>query len=311
MKIIKGSKKLKETDLKNLVITLGNFDGVHLGHQKILKKTIQRAKAIGGKSAVYTLNPHPLNILRPEQEPLKITTFEEKVQIIESMGIDCLICDRFTKRLSEKSPEEFIKTIIWDRIHPREIIIGHDYAFGKNRKGAVELLKKKQEEFNYRVHVVSDITIKNIPVRSTTIRNLITSGKVSLAQKLLGTHYCLSGKVIHGKHRKIGFPTANLSHIKDLIPKKGIYAIRIETPYGKFKGVVNIGVNPTFGKNRLSVEAHIFNFNHKLYGREATIFFVKRIRDEIKFGDSKTLVAQIKKDIEIAKKILEKSRIWG
>jgi riboflavin kinase/FMN adenylyltransferase len=310
MQIIKGSRNLKGIDLKNPVITLGNFDGVHLGHQKILKKTIQQAKAISGMSAVYTFNPHPLNVLQPEQEPLKITTFEEKVQIIESIGIDYLICDRFTKRFSEKSPEEFIKTIIWDRIHPREIIVGHDYAFGKNRKGAIELLKKMGEEFHYRIHVVSDITIKNIPVRSTTIRNLIASGKVSLAQKLLGRHYSLSGKIVHGKHRKIGFPTANLSHIKDLIPKDGVYAIRIATPYGKFDGVINIGFNPTFEVNKLCIEAHIFDFNKNLFGKEITIFFVKRIRDEKKFKDAKSLAGQIDKDIEFAKKVLEKNKIY-
>lgn len=306
MEIVKGSKKFKQIGVKNPVITLGNFDGVHIGHQKILNETIQRSRAIDGLSVVYTFNPHPLNVLQPVQEPLKITTFEEKAHIIEEIGIDYLICENFTKHFAEKSPEEFIKEIIFNRIRPREIIIGHDYAFGKNRKGSIKLLQKMGKTFHYCVHVMRDMTIKNIPVRSTTIRNLITAGKVSLAQKLLGRDYSLTGKVIHGRQRRIGFPTANLSYIKDLVPKNGIYAIRIATSYGNFNGVVNIGFNPTFDGNRLSIEAHIFDFDKNLYGKEVTLFFVKRIRDEKKFKDVQSLARQIEKDISFAKKILEK-----
>lgn len=304
MQIVKGSRNLKNIDLPNPVITLGNFDGVHLGHQIILKKAVQRAKAIGGVSVVYTFNPHPLNVLRPEDEPLKITTFEEKAKLIEDVGIDYLIRENFTKRFSRRSPEDFIKTIIRARIHLREIVIGQDYAFGKSRKGTITLLQKMGTQLDFKVHVINDIKIKNIPVRSTTIRNLISAGKVSLAQKLLGKYYSLSGLVIHGKRRKIGFPTANLSHIKDLVPKNGIYAIYILTPYGKFKGIVNIGYNPTFEDSKISIEAHIFNFNKNLYGAQVALFFVKRIRDEKKFKDAKSLAGQIEKDIVFTKKIL-------
>jgi riboflavin kinase/FMN adenylyltransferase len=307
MLIIKGSIKLKEIDLVNPVITLGNFDGVHLGHQKILRKTIQRAKEIGGVSAVYTFQPHPLNVLKPSHEPLKLTTFEERVSLIENFGINYLICEKFTRRFSEKSPEEFIKTIIYDRIHPMEIVIGIDYAFGKNRKGSIELLKNMGEKYHYRVHVVGDMRIKNIPVRSTTIRNLISSGKVSLAQKLMSRHYSLTGKVIHGQQRKIGFPTANMKpDSKALIPENGVYAILVSTPFGRYNGIVNIGCNPTFDCKKLSIEAHIFNFNKILYGSAITIFFVKRIRGEKKFKDSQSLAEQIQKDIVFAKNILSK-----
>jgi riboflavin kinase/FMN adenylyltransferase len=309
MQIIKGSRKLiKKIVLKNPVVTLGNFDGVHRGHQRILQKVIQRAKAVEGISAVYTFNPHPLEVLKPEQAPLKITTFEEKANLIDYIGIDYLITETFTKRFSEQSPEEFVKTIICDRMHPREIVIGHDYAFGKNRQGAVELLKKMGQAFHFRVHVVSDIKIKNIPVRSTTLRNLISSGKVSLAQKLMGRPYCLTGKVVHGKQRKIGFPTANLNPAKRvLLPGNGVYAICAATPYGKFNGVVSIGYNPTFEGKKRTIEAHMFNLNKNLYGKEITIYWIKRIRSEKKFPDAETLAAQIEKDIAFAKKILNKT----
>jgi len=292
--------------LKNPVITIGNFDGVHLGHQKILKKTIQRARALDGVAVVYTFHPHPLKIVRPEAEPLRITTLEEKVRLIEGVGIDYLICENFTRQFAAQPPEEFIKNIIVDRIHPREIIIGHDYAFGKNRKGSIDLLRKMGEIFHFKVQVIDNITIKNIPVRSTTIRRLITLGKVSLADKLLGRPYTLSGKVLHGKQRRIGFPTANLSPGKNLIPKNGVYAIRAQTPHGVFNGIVNVGYNPTFDNDRLTIEAHLFNFCGDLYGRDITIYFIKRVRGEKKFSDVPALAKQIERDIAFTKRFLEK-----
>jgi riboflavin kinase/FMN adenylyltransferase len=306
MQILKSSREAKALGLKNPVITIGNFDGVHLGHQKILKKTIQRARALNGVSAVYTFHPHPLKIVRPEAEPLPITTFEEKVRLIEAMGIDCLICENFNRQFAEQPPEEFIKNIIVDRIHPREIIIGHDYAFGKNRKGSIDLLQKMGEIFHFKVQVIDNITIKNIPVRSTTVRRLITLGKVSLADKLLGRPYSLSGRVQHGRHRRIGFPTANLSPGTSLIPKNGVYAIRTQTPFGVFNGIVNVGHNPTFDNDRLTIEAHLFNFNRNLYGRDITIQFIKRVRGEKKFSDVSALVKQIERDIAFTKRFLEK-----
>ena len=305
MQILKGSREAKSLGLKNPVITIGNFDGVHLGHQKILKKTIQRARALGGVAVVYTFHPHPLKVVRPEAEPQSISTFEEKVRLIDGLGIDFLICENFTRQFAEQPPEEFIKNIIVDRIHPREIIIGHDYAFGKNRKGSIELLQKMGDIFHFKVQVIDNITIKNIPVRSTTVRRLITLGKVSLADKLLGRPYSLSGRVVHGKQRRIGFPTANLSPGKNLIPKNGVYAIRAQTPHGVFHGIVNVGYNPTFDNDRLAIEAHLFNFSGDLYGRDITILFIKRVRGEKKFSDVPALVKQIERDIAFTKRFLE------
>ena len=304
MQIINGSAKVRALGIPNPVITIGNFDGVHLGHQKILKKTIQRAQALGVPALVYTFNPHPLQVLRPDDAPPSITTFEEKVHIIERLGIDYLVCEHFTRQYAEQPPEEFIKNIICDRIHPQEIVIGHDYAFGKNRKGSIELLHKMGDIFHFKVLVIDNITIKNIPVRSTTVRRLITLGKVSLAEKLLGRPYCLSGKVVHGKQRRIGFPTANLSPRKNLVPKNGVYAIKANTPQGMFKGVVNIGYNPTFAGTRLTIEAHLFDFQGDLYGKEIALYFIKRIRGEKKFFEVQQLVRQIERDIAFAKRIL-------
>jgi len=305
MQILKGSREAKSLGLKNPVLTIGNFDGVHLGHQKILKKAIQRARVLDGVSVVYTFHPHPLKIVRPEAEPQSITTFEEKVRLIAGLGIDFLVCENFTRQFAEQPPEEFIKNIIVDRIHPREIIIGHDYAFGKNRKGSIQLLQKMGEIFHFKVQVIDNITIKNIPVRSTTVRRLISLGKVSLAAKLLGRPYSLSGRVVHGKQRHIGFPTANLSPGKNLIPKNGVYAIRAQTPHGVFKGIANVGNNPTFDNDRLTIEAHLFDFNENLYGKDITVAFIKRVRPEKKFSEVPSLVKQIERDITTAKIFLD------
>ncbi len=305
MKTVNGSLNFKRLKTQNPVITLGNFDGVHKGHQKIIKKALQRAHALNGIAAVYTFDPHPLRVVKPDIAPPQITTFAEKAGILEDLGIDYLIKERFTKTFSEKTPEAFMTSVICERIRPCEIIIGHDYAFGKNRKGAVDLLEKIGVDYNFRVHVVSDITTKNIPVRSTTIRQLVTAGKVSLAHKLLGRPYRLTGKVVHGHRRRIGFPTANLTPgSKLLIPENGVYAVRVETQYGMHDGVVNVGINPTFDGTKKTIEAHMFNFNRDLYGKTIAISWYKRIRGEKKFKDTRHLAERIEKDIQFAKKYL-------
>lgn len=304
MKIISGSTAFKKLHIKNCVVTLGNFDGVHRGHRKIIKKAVERARAINGSAVVYTFDPHPLNVLRPEQEPPKITTFEEKAHLISTLGVDYLVCEHFTKLFAQKTPEAFLQDVICRRLQPREIVIGHDYSFGRGRNGSVALLEQVGAQHGFMVHVEPDIRDRNIPVRSTTIRTLITGGKVSLAAKLLGSDYRMSGTVVHGKKRRIGFPTANLSHIKDLVPHNGVYAVLADTPYGIYGGVVNIGFNPTFDGKERTIEAHLFDFNDDLYGRDITLRFVRKIRLERKFDSPEELKRQIGLDIDKAEKIL-------
>jgi len=304
MKIISGSRAFQKLQIKNCVVTLGNFDGVHRGHQKIIRKALARACALGGSSVVYTFDPHPLNVLRPEQEPPKITTFEEKAHLMATLGVDYLVCEHFTKRFAQKAPEEFLQDVICKRLCPSEIVIGHDYSFGKGRNGSVALLEQAGEQQGFSVHVEPDIRDRNIPVRSTTIRNFIIEGRVSLAAKLLGIDYRMSGTVVHGKKRRIGFPTANLSHIKDLVPHNGVYAVLADTPYGSYGGVVNIGFNPTFDEKKRTIEAHLFDFDDDLYGRDITLRFVRKIRLEKKFGSAEELRKQIVLDVDKARRIL-------
>jgi riboflavin kinase/FMN adenylyltransferase len=304
MKIIKGSHKLENLNLKNPVLTIGNFDGLHIGHQLIIKSAVQRAKVIGGVSILYTFNPHPLAVLAPHKTPPTITTFTEKVRLLKKSGVDLLVTERFTKKFADNTPEQFIKDILYQRFHPHEILVGHDYAFGKGRGGTVSLLKKMGRELGFTVWEIRDIRIDDIPVRSTTIRTFISAGKVYEASRLLGRPYRLTGTVRKGKQRGIGFATANLDPDKQLVPPNGIYAIRAETPYGLFDGVVNIGFCPTFGNNARTIEAHLFDFNKTLYGRRIALLFVDRLRGEKKFKDVTSLKLQIEKDIRRAKKIL-------
>jgi riboflavin kinase / FMN adenylyltransferase len=304
MKIIDGSAAFKKLKITNCVITLGNFDGVHRGHQKIIRKAVERARAINGSAVVYTFDPHPLNVLRPEQEPPKITTFEEKAHLISLLGVDYMVREHFTRRFAQKTPEAFLQDVLYRRLQPREIVIGHDYSFGRGRNGSVALLQQAGEQHGFTVHVEPDIRDRSLPVRSTMIRTMIAEGRVSLAAKLLGTDYRMSGTVVHGKKRRIGFPTANLSHIKDLVPHNGVYAVLADTPYGTYGGVVNIGFNPTFDGTKRTIEAHLFDFNEDLYGRDITLRFVRKIRLERKFDSTEELRRQIGLDIDKARKIL-------
>lgn len=308
MKIVTGSRAFQRLGVKNPVVTLGNFDGVHLGHQKILQEAIDCARLINGASVVYTFDPHPLQVLKPEFAPLKLTTRQEQSRRIGNAGIDYLIYERFTPAFARKPAEEFVESILVKRLRPREIVIGYDYAFGKNREGAVPLLVELGKRHDFIVHIIPDIRIKNIPVRSSTLRSLIAGGKVSLAAKLMGRPYCLHGTVVHGKRRRIGFPTANLtpSH-RDLTPGNGVYAVRVDTPVGQFDGIVNIGVTPTFHGEKRTIETHIFDFDADLYGQSISLCFVRRIRGEKKFSGVERLAAQITHDIDRAKTILTNS----
>jgi len=301
MKIYPGTSHVK---LKKAVVTIGNFDGVHLGHQKIFKRVIQRCKKIGGTSVVFTFYPHPLKVLDPKRVPPSLTTFEEKIKLIESIGIEVLIYERFTKRFANQSPLEFIENILHNRVHACEILVGQDYAFGKNREGSVEILKELSKQYNYRLWIIKNVVVDGIPVRSTSIRNLIQQGDVKTAGRLLGRPYTIEGKVIRGYKRQIGFPTANIKPPQKLIPKDGVYVGWVNTQKGKFPSVINIGLNPTFGNKQRSIEAHILNFEGNLYGKSIRIEFVERLRDEKKFRSVRSLVNQIEKDIKEATLIL-------
>ncbi len=315
MKVIRDDQ-LKGNELKGVVLTLGNFDGVHLGHQAILKRVVERARGYKTRSMVFTFEPHPLHIIAPQKKLLLITTLKERERLIESFGIDILYLARFTLEFASQHPEEFLRGVIHDRINPRLIVVGHDYAFGRGKEGRIPLLRKMGKELGYEVEVIPPYRVDSTVVSSSIIRECILKGGVARAAELLGRYYSIKGEVVKGsgRGRSIGFPTANVMPEKELLPARGVYATHVNCGGMCYKGVTNIGYNPTFSSPSstpvLSVEAYIFDFEGDLYGETIELHFVERIRDESRFKDPSVLVEQIERDISMAKDILIQSYGW-
>jgi len=307
MKVFEGASQIKE-ELKNPVMTIGNFDGVHLGHQELFKKIIKRAHEIGGVSVVYTFDPHPLKVLEPDRFFPLITTREEKEKVIEWTGVDVLICEKFTREFAQLATDEFVSTIICNRIHAQEVFIGPDYRFGRGRKGTTDLLKSLGDHCGLTVSILDNVKVDEVEVRSTMIRNYILEGKVKEAAKFLGRGYTLRGKVVGGKAygKKMGVPTANMEPEKELYPRSGIFAVRVLVKDAYAHGVLNIGTNPTFPDKGFSLEVHILDFERDIYGAEIELVFVEKLRDEQKFATPELLVAQIKEDIRQARSVLNR-----
>jgi riboflavin kinase / FMN adenylyltransferase len=305
MKIIRGMKNILDS-IPCPVVAIGNFDGVHVGHQIIFRKTAQLAKENGGTAIAFTFEPHPLKVLAPDKVPPLLTTFRKKMELIGECGIELVICADFTRQFSDQRPREFAHDILVKKIKAREIVVGFDYAFGRGREGTVRYLKQMGGEYGFLTHIIDPVKLNGYLVSSSYVRELIEDGKVEVAAKFLGRHYSITSPVIEGYKtgQKIGFPTANVDTSRIQIPGVGVYAVSIKHQNLKYHGVVNVGFNPTFNRDTLSVEAHIFNFNEKIYGQEIEVIFISRIRSEIKFKSADQLVEQIKKDIQVAKIIL-------
>jgi riboflavin kinase/FMN adenylyltransferase len=309
MEVIAGLDQLKRP-LRNPVITLGNFDGVHLGHQRIFSRVREEASRIKGEAVVVTFDPHPLKVLAPERCPPLLTSFRKKMILIEKSGIQTVLCLQFSVLFSEISPFDFVRSILVERIGARKVIVGYNYHFGKGQKGDVSILKEICDPFHVEVEVVEALRIGDTTVSSSKIRELIKTGKVEEASNLLGRDYPILGRVVEGARRgqTLGFPTANIELSDELYPLEGIYAVDVFWHGQCFKGVANIGYNPTFPAGAgerggiPALEVHILDFNRSIYGDEVQINFKKRIRDEIRFDSASELVAQIRKDIEWARK---------
>ncbi|MEW6600846.1 MAG: bifunctional riboflavin kinase/FAD synthetase [Nitrospirota bacterium] len=307
MEIIDGIENVKQK-LPYPVLTLGNFDGVHLGHQAIFRMLRERAAEMNGTSIVYTFVPHPMRVLAPERAPKLLTTYKEKIKLIEECGIDVIICTNFTKKFAGISAEDFVKEILCKTLNVQEILIGSNYLFGKGRKGSPELLKKLGKECGFIVKIINEISIDNSPLSSSGIRTLIAKGRVDDAVKFLGRHYAVDGIVVEGAKRGkslLNTPTANLLTANELLPKDGVYAVTVEMDGKIFGGATNIGHNPTFGEKKFSFETHILDFEGQLLGKTLRVTFIKRIRDERKFSGVEELGSQMKKDIEEIRAVLK------
>jgi len=309
MKLIEKLNDITEP-FKNAVITIGNFDGVHIGHQSLLHEVVEKAADINGTAIAITFEPHPMRVLKKKNHPPLITLYEQKIELIKKSKIDILICIPFDKAFASISAKEFIENILVKKIGMKIIIIGKDYTFGKNREGDIKLLKRFADDMGFEVILNDWILAPHNEfgrISSTAIRKLVINGEVANAQKMLGRYYQVRGKVIQGRDRGgklLGFPTANITLSDELVPKAGVYAVTVEIMNENYQGVANIGYSPTFDDHQFTVEVHILDFKKDIYGENIRINFIKRIRDEKKFSNINELIAQIKSDIEIAKEII-------
>ncbi|MGB9779345.1 bifunctional riboflavin kinase/FAD synthetase [Caldanaerobacter sp.] len=302
MKVIDESNFSNYAEEK--VIALGNFDGFHIGHQKLINEAIFIARNKGLKSAVFTFKQHTSKILEPDNPPELITTLDQKMEILNSFSIDYGIFFDFTRELSLFSPEKFIEEILIKKLNMKVAVIGPDYRFGHKGLGDVEVLKAYSSLYSYEVHVVPKVVYEGIVVSSSLIRELIKSGEVEKAALLLNRYFAIKGKVIKGMGigKMLGFPTANIEIPGEMVlPKKGVYVTIVKIRGKDFISVTNVGFKPTFGEKNLTIETHIIDFQEQLYEENIEIEFVKRIRDEIKFKSSDELKEQVFRDIEYAK----------
>jgi riboflavin kinase / FMN adenylyltransferase len=286
------------------VLTIGNFDGIHLGHQGLFQKVRERAQAIQGTAVVMTFNPHPAQILRPSKAPRQIVADENKARLIFQHGIEVVLSLPFSREFAQLPAKSFIREILLDTIGMKEIVIGYDYTFGHKREGNIHLLKELGDLWDFRVHVHPPVTIRGQLVSSTRIRELITSGAMEEAKSLLGRPFFLSGRVIKGQgigRSVVGYPTANLETREKLLPQRGVYIVKAATPFGDFFGLTNVGFNPTFAGKHISVETYLFDFDRPLYDQDLTVHFLKRLRGEKTFAGPEALRAQIHKDVEQAR----------
>jgi len=285
----------------NNVVTTGTFDGVHLGHKQVIDSLISSAQELKGESTILTFFPHPRIVLQQNTKLKLLNELEEKIQLLEKTGVDNLVIVPFTKEFSQLTSSHFVRDILVDKLETKKLIIGYDHHFGRNREGSFKHLKEFGPMYGFDVEEIPVKDVDEVNISSTKIREALEEGKVKKAAVLLGYNYLLSGEVVKGKQigKSLGFPTANIKVNNEykLIPLKGVYAVLVHVNGVKYKGMLNIGVRPTFDEsNSLSIEVNLFDFENDLYGQTLKIIFVERIRDEKTFESSDDLVTQLKKD---------------
>ncbi len=297
------------SDRHGTVLTFGVFDGVHIAHQIVIKCVVNRARSLGIDGVVISFDPHPALSISGKA-PLAITTTAAKTELLKMQGIDRIMVADFNEQFAQLSPQEFVSSVLVSRFQVREVVVGYDCAFGKDRAGDRWLLKELGAEYGFVVDVVEPYKLDGAVVSSTRIRTAISQGDLELARKLLGRSYSISGLVISGKGigREIGYATANLQLQEQVLPPSGVYAVKVRVDKRQFDGILNMGVQPTFGQNKFRVEVHLLDFEETLYGRDIEVFFVKKIRDEEVFATPAELADQIKKDETAASVILRMER---
>jgi len=313
VRVVQGSRSL-EKPLRRAVLTVGNFDGVHVGHRAIMDTVTGRAEAVGGEAAVYTFEPHPRKVLLPERAPRLLTTLDQKLERLEELGVDVVIVEPFDRSFASLPAERFVREILHERIHPVEVYVGYDFRYGRDREGSMRTLTELGPHLGFAVTIIPEVTVGDRDVNSTRIRELLEAGRVEEAAELLARPYCVRGEVVEGERRgrTIGFPTLNLAPENEILPARGVYAgrVRFLDPGDPPQGAVldsgtNVGRRPTFHEQEALVpEAHLLDFEGDVYGRRVELTFEHHLRAERRFEGVEALRAQIARDADEARRRL-------
>jgi len=314
LRFVAGSAAIEEP-LVRPVLTVGNFDGIHVGHRAILDIVVSRARALAGQAVVYTFDPHPRKVLRPEGAPKLLTTLEQRLELLEAAGVDAVIVETFTREFAGTPAEVFIREVIHRRIRPLEVYVGYDFHFGRDREGSMRLLTELGPRLGFSVTIIPEVVVDGGDVNSTRIRQVLAESRVAEASLLLGRPYTIRGRIAPGdrRGRSLGFPTANLDPENEVLPGAGVYAGRLRLldagapPAGQtFAAVTNVGTRPTFRDGgEVLAEAHLLDFEGDLYGRRVELSFLACLRPERRFASVDSLRAQIRADVEAARQRLE------
>lgn len=308
MKVVHGIKNLKES-IRGSVVTIGVFDGVHIGHKRVIDKAVSRARELRLESVVLTFDPHPAKMLEPRPSVPSLISLDHRIRLIGALGVDTLVVVKFTRKLAALSPERFVKDVLVRRLGAKCVYVGENFYFGAGAKAGVNKLKRIAAVFGVEVAEVQAVKVRGRIASSSLARALISKGDLDAASKILGRPVSVLGTVVRGSRlaRELGYPTANINPHHEAIPPAGVYAVKVRLDKSYYKGVLNIGVRPTFYAPRdreTEIEVHIFNFKNNIYGRDIEVFFIKKIRDEFEFEGRGALIDRIKLDEKTARAIL-------
>lgn len=305
MKVISlnGNSKVR---LKNSCAAIGIFDGVHRGHQYLIKKMVAASRRLKAQPIVITFFPHPAHVIRPDMKLGYLSSLEERYRLLDELGVDICIVVPFNKSFASIQPEKFIKEMLVDKLGVKAVFVGKDFRFGKDRSGDISLFQKLSSTYGYEMHPVEAVKQGDAVISSTRIRQLVMAGKFKEAAKLLGRNVSVSGTVVRGagRGRQLGFPTANIQYEEDILPPQGVYVVKAVLGKNEFGAVANIGTRPSFDNQitKLYLEVHIFDFKRNIYGKKLKVEFLKKLRSEKKFTGPQQLIKQIQKDVVKAKK---------
>lgn len=299
--------------LQDAIVTLGNFDGIHLGHQALIRNAVEDARRRGMVSVVLTFEPHPLKVLAPNRAPKMLLAHKDKLQLMQSLGVDCIVIQQFDLSFAAMPAEEFVQRVLLNRLKAKKVWVGKDLRFGKGRAGDIDTLKSWGVRSGFDVGIVDPIMVNGERVSSSRIRHLIGEGRVDDVQPMLGRYHFVSGRVVAGHRRggELGFPTANISTKTETVPRDGIYATLFHLGEKQLLSVSSVGLNPTFGAGPRTIESFILDFKDQIYGEAVKLSFIKRIREERNFPSVEELSAQIHHDVSIAKSIFRDLKLFA